>query len=101
MAKKKRKKTDQDRLKMLLQLLPPRAANYIDPEYQEIADNPTTRQPNRERARRALVALFPKGVPDAATLPNKLLAKKVNDWLEAKEQPSVSQRTIQRAAGRP
>jgi hypothetical protein len=60
-----------------------------------------SRQPDRERARRALGALFPDGPPDAASLPNKRLAKQVNEWLEANGQPSVGQRTIQRAAGRP
>lgn len=88
------------RLKMLLQVLPPRAANYIDPDYYYTPDNPASRQPHRERARRALTALFPDGPPDAATLPNKLLAKQVNDRLKAEKQPTVEERTILRAAGR-
>ena len=58
------------------------------------------RQPGRERARRALEALFGSRVPDAAALPNKRLAAQVNEWLEERKQPSVGQRTIQRAAGR-
>jgi hypothetical protein len=101
MAKKRHKEADRVRLKMLLQLLPPRAANYIDPDYYYTPDNPASRQPERERARRALADLFPNGPPDAATLSNKLLAKRVNEWLEAKKQPTLKQRTIQRAAGRP
>jgi hypothetical protein len=57
-------------------------------------------QPARERARRALEALFDSGVPDAAALPNKHLAAMVNNWLKERKQPPVGQRTIQRAAGR-
>src|SRR5262249_21554922 len=49
----------------------------------------TTRQPHRERARRALDALFGSEVPDAAALPNKHLAARVNEWLEARKQPPV------------
>jgi hypothetical protein len=59
-----------------------------------------TRQPQRERARRALRALFDSEVPDAATLPNKHLADTVIRWLKDKNQPPVGQRTIRRAAGR-
>jgi hypothetical protein len=59
-----------------------------------------TRQPQQKRARRALRALFDSEVPDAATLPNKHLADKVNKWLKEKNQPPVGQRTIRRAAGR-
>jgi hypothetical protein len=59
-----------------------------------------TRQPQQERARRALRALFGNEVPDAATLPNKHLADKVNKWLKDQGQPPVEQRTIRRAAGR-
>ena len=62
--------------------------------------NTVTRQPHRERARRALDALFGSKVPDAAALPNKPLGKKVNDWLTKRSEPPVQQRTIQRAAGR-
>jgi hypothetical protein len=61
---------------------------------------PATRQPQQERARRALTALFGSEVPDAAVLPNKHLATRVNKWLEERQQPPVRQRTIQRAAGR-
>jgi hypothetical protein len=61
---------------------------------------PATRQPQQERARRALRALFGSEVPDAATLPNKHLDDKVNKWLEDQDQPPVKQRTIRRAAGR-
>jgi hypothetical protein len=60
-----------------------------------------TRQPQRERARRALDALFGGNVPDAAMLSNKLLEDRVNKWLtkECHLLP-VGQRTIRRAAGR-
>jgi hypothetical protein len=64
------------------------------------APSPATRRPQYERARRALTALFGSEVPDAATLPNKRLADKVNKWLEDHQQPPVGQRTVQRAAGR-
>jgi tetratricopeptide (TPR) repeat protein len=62
--------------------------------------NLATRQPQSERARRALEALFGSKVPDAAALSNKLLGDKVNKWLKACKEPPVGQRTIQRAAGR-
>jgi hypothetical protein len=62
--------------------------------------NAATRQPQQERARRVLQALFGSEVPDAAVLPNKHLAAQVNKWLEERKQPPVGQRTIQRAAGR-
>jgi hypothetical protein len=64
------------------------------------APSPATRRPQHERARRALTALFGSEVPDAATLPSKRLADKVNKWLEDHQQPPVGQRTVQRAAGR-
>jgi hypothetical protein len=64
------------------------------------APSPATRGPQRERARRALTALFGSKVPDAATLPNKLLVDKVNKWLDDQQQPPVGPRTVQRAAGR-
>jgi hypothetical protein len=62
--------------------------------------NKATRQPQQERVRRALDGLFGSKVPDAASLPNKLLAKKVNEWLKERNEPPVQQRTVQRAAGR-
>jgi hypothetical protein len=55
-------------------------------------------QPDRERALRVIEELFPGGVPDQATLPNRHLCKRVNDRLE-KHLP-VSKDTILRAAGR-
>ena len=54
----------------------------------------------RERASRAVRSLYPDGVPDQATLPNKTLCRKVSDWLKSKPLPSVSDPTILRAAGR-
>jgi hypothetical protein len=62
--------------------------------------NRATRQPQRERARRALAVLFPAGIPDAAELPNSHLDKRVNEWLKAQGQPELNQRTIRRAANR-
>jgi hypothetical protein len=62
--------------------------------------NRATRQPQRERARRALAVLFPAGIPDAAELPNSHLDKRVNEWLKAQGQPELNQRTIRRTANR-
>jgi hypothetical protein len=65
--------------------------------------NPATRQPERERARRALTALFPgfpDTVPDPATVPNKHLDVEVNNWLKVHGEKPVTQRTVRRAAGR-
>src|SRR5262245_52097798 len=101
MAKRRRKEADRVHLKWLLQVISPLAAKDIDPDYYYTPDNPASRQPHRERARRALAVLFPDGTPDAAVLPNKLLAKQVNEWLETNGQAPVTLRTIQRAAGRP
>ena len=97
---RRRKKADTGRLLMLLQTLPPSAARYINPYYYEAGSNPATQQPKRERARRVLADLFPDRVPDPATLSNKELAKKVNDFLKAAGQPQLEERTIRRAADR-
>ena len=99
MAKRRRKGADRLRLEHLQSVTG--HLKFLDPEYELIPDNPASRQPERERARRAIKALFPEGVPDAATLSNKRLAKKVNEWLELNKEEPVQQRTIQRAAGRP
>ena len=53
-----------------------------------------------ERASRAVRSLYPDGVPDQVTLPNKTLCREVSDWLKSKPLPSVSDPTILRAAGR-
>jgi hypothetical protein len=110
MAKRRRSKVgsalvqlSNERSKLLndVYLKPWERLDLENPDYHEVADDPTTRQPQRERARRALAALFPGGPPDAATLPNKHLANRVNDWLTAHDMEPVGQRSIQRAAGRP
>jgi hypothetical protein len=64
------------------------AAVWSGQSHGQRSPNLRSRQPQRERARRALAALFPDGPPDAADLPNKLLANQVNDWLEANKQLS-------------
>ena len=56
-------------------------------------------RPARERASRAIQALYPDGVPDQATLPNANLCRSVGDWLKDKL-PGVSDATILRAANR-
>jgi hypothetical protein len=63
-----------------------------------VASQPKRRksQPAYERARRAIVALYPNGVPDAATESNKKLCKRVSEALSE----AVSDDTILRAAGR-
>jgi hypothetical protein len=53
-------------------------------------------QPKYERARRVIEALYPNGVPDAATESNKKLCKRVSEALSE----AVSDDTILRAAGR-
>jgi hypothetical protein len=59
------------------------------------------RQPARERAKRAIKLLYPTTeVPDAATLPNKILFRRVGDWLKEQKLQPVSDATILRAAGR-
>jgi hypothetical protein len=54
-------------------------------------------QPERERAKTALAALYPKGVPDAVS--DAGLYKTIGDWCQQNGGP-VSKDTILRAAGR-
>ena len=48
----------------------------------------------------AVEAIYPKGVPNQATVPNKVLVGEVQDWLKSKGMPKVSRDTIFRAVGR-
>ena len=57
-------------------------------------------QPARERASRAIQALYPDGVPDYVTVPNAKLCRRVGDWLKEQKLPSVSDASILRAADR-
>ena len=57
-------------------------------------------RPTRERASRALQALYPNGVPDQVTLSNAKLFRAVGDWLKDQKLEDVSDPTILRAAGR-
>jgi hypothetical protein len=57
-------------------------------------------QPTRERAQRALNALYPDRLPDQATVPNAILCGRVGEWLKENGLPDVSDDTILRAAGR-
>ena len=57
-------------------------------------------QPTRERAQRALNALYPDGLPDQATVPNTILCGRVGDWLRENGLLDVSDDTILRAAAR-
>ena len=62
--------------------------------------NKQVRRPQRERAERAIKALYPNDVPDQASEPSQVLFKKVGDWLKDNKLPSVGDDTILRAAGR-
>jgi hypothetical protein len=59
-----------------------------------------SRRPARERARLAIVSLYPKGIPDPATEPNKTLCQKVQRWLKENGMPKAGDDSILRAAGR-
>jgi hypothetical protein len=56
--------------------------------------------PAIERAQDAIQALYPDGVPNQSTEPNKYLCRKVSEKLEELKLPKVSDDTILRAAGR-
>jgi len=58
------------------------------------------RKPDRERAQLALEKLYPDGLPDQATVPNKTLFRQVSEKLKHLKLPGVSDDTILRAAGR-
>jgi hypothetical protein len=62
--------------------------------------NKQVRRPRRERVEQAIKDPYPNGVPDQASESNKILLKKVDDWLEANKLPGVGDDTILRAAGR-
>ena len=81
---------------------PPRATSRPQPKAQEVAseERVTSRQPSRERARRALHAKYGNDLPDQASLPNSLLCKEVGDWLKTNNWPTVSDDTMLRAARR-
>jgi hypothetical protein len=57
-------------------------------------------QPTRERALRALNALYRDRLPDQATVPNAILCGRVGEWLRQNGLPDVSDDTILRAADR-
>jgi hypothetical protein len=57
-------------------------------------------QPARDRALDAIKVLYPDGVPQQATEPNKNLCQRVAAWLKESGVPDVSDDTILRAAGR-
>lgn len=63
-------------------------------------------QPATQRAQRAIKALYPEGVPDQVTLPNKVLCRQVNEHLDKdtgkpnRPKVPISNDTILRAAGR-
>jgi hypothetical protein len=55
-------------------------------------------QPERNRAKSAVAALYPDGVP--GTVSDVRLCKAVKDWCQKNGQPDISEDTILRAAGR-
>jgi hypothetical protein len=57
-------------------------------------------RPAFDRARRVIEELYPERIPDQATITNKRLCKEVNENLKEMGQQSVSQDTVERAAGR-
>lgn len=57
-------------------------------------------QPGRERAMRAIAAVFPSGIPDRVALPNSTLCRRVADWMKVNNLATVADRTVLRAAGR-
>lgn len=71
------------------------------------AETPVKKSADKlDRAKEAINALYPRGVPLPANLPNKLLCREVSNWLrkdcEKHQLPhfQISDRTILRAAGR-
>ncbi|MGA2313409.1 MAG: hypothetical protein ABSF87_13730 [Xanthobacteraceae bacterium] len=64
------------------------------------------RQNKRDRAKAAIAALWPRGIPAEAALPNALLCAKVSEWIKSdcknRNVPfvDISSDTIERAAGR-
>jgi hypothetical protein len=58
-------------------------------------------RPEGDRAKRALNAIYPNGVPDQGLVSNTDLHKKVNNWLKAEGvRADISYRTVLRAADR-
>jgi hypothetical protein len=56
--------------------------------------------PARDSAQRAITALYPRGVPDQATISNAQLCRDAGEWLKQNRFTNVSDDTILRAAGR-
>jgi hypothetical protein len=97
LQQRKRSAVERERLRALQNIVSPMAAADINPDYELIEVCPATRRPPRNRAERALDALFPSGIPDDS---NRRLMAKVNAWLEAENLRPVDLRTVRRAAGR-
>jgi len=56
--------------------------------------------PVRDRAARALVEIYPGGIPPMDEESNQVLVGRVEDWLKSNKLKTVSEATILRAAGR-
>jgi hypothetical protein len=61
---------------------------------------PGRTQPARERAKKALDAIYPTAIPKQSAVPNKVLLAKVNEWLKANRELAVKLDSVLRAAGR-
>ena len=66
----------------------------------QLGERTPRKQPLRERAQRALVELYPNGVPDQISKSNAELVSTVNAQIKKTGQQGVSRDTILRAAGR-
>lgn len=65
-----------------------------------VAEARSQTRPKRKIALQALAALFPQQIPNAASIPNKLLVRRVDRWIKDNGLPAVGDDTILRAAGR-
>jgi hypothetical protein len=80
--------------------------HWLDQQEPQATKAPKRSQGKRDRAREAIAAKWPAGIPGAHKLPNDILCREVNDWVktDCKKQsiPPVdfSNDTILRAAGR-
>lgn len=81
-------------------LCPAQAHENPDRSKSRATQSRAKRRPTLERAWRAIHDLHPNGVPDQSVLSNKGLCRQVIQKLSELNQPSVSDDTILRAAGR-
>jgi hypothetical protein len=75
-------------------------ADLRTPSIDRTTSNARAHRPTRERAQRAIEAVYGSNIPDQTSEPNAILCRKIGDWLKANKLPEVSDDTILRAAGR-